>query len=347
TWTRFSPCIIQGTADDRRLVPFPRRRKPRIMKVQDRRSGRRRDSRSSLSGDVTMLRTRPWLLFPALLAGWLAAVPAWAGTPEIRDEAGFFSAETVQKAKELVRQIKDRHHEDVDVETYKSPPADKLERVKAMDKGARREFYAEWARERARERDLHGVFILITREPGHLTVGKAGTGRRFTNADRDRVEAHLLAAFKAKEYDKGLLEALHMIDSAMASHGAAAAPSSGRAAPHTAAAPHAGGGSGLMGFLCIALGVILGIWLVVGLIRAFPGAGRRGWGGGCGGCGGGGGGGFMSGLFGGLFGAMAGSWLYDTFFHGHSSAAYGGEPPAAPYDRGPDDDFSSSGGDFG
>src|SRR5207245_2649483 len=74
-----------------------------------------------------------------------------------------------------------------------------------------------------------------------------------------------------------------------------------------------GVGSGIMGLICFGIVAALGIWLVIGLIRAFTGS----MGGGGYGSGGGygpvygGGGGFMSGLMGGLFGAAAGSFLYD------------------------------------
>ncbi len=53
--------------------------------------------------------------------------------------------------------------------------------------------------------------------------------------------------------------------------------------------------SGLMGMVCIGLVVVLGIWMVIGLIRAFTGAGRGGSYGGGGGYYPGGGGGYYGG----------------------------------------------------
>ena len=123
--------------------------------------------------------------------------------------------------------------------------------------------------------------------------------------------------------------------------------------PAEAEAAQQGGGFNWGGILCIGIVVILGIWLLFGLIRSFTGGGGGGGGmaggGGMGGGYGGGGGGFLSGLMGGLFGAVAGNWMYDRFFHDHSSygggmepRAYGNEGQAADGPR----DVSSSGGDF-
>src|SRR5205807_8678908 len=78
----------------------------------------------------------------------------------------------------------------------------------------------------------------------------------------------------------------------------------------------------IWGWICLGIVVLLAIWLVVALIRAFTGSGSGGYGGGGGGYGGGGGGGgFFPALMGGLFGAAAGMWMYDRFFSGHASAA--------------------------
>ena len=101
-----------------------------------------------------------------------------------------------------------------------------------------------------------------------------------------------------------------------------AVPSRGERAGPPRPTPTAkkGGGTNIMSYVCIGLAVLLGIWLVVGLIRAFTGGGGvrrrvRRW------RLGGGGGGFFPSLMGGLFGAAAGMYLYDSFMGGHSSAS--------------------------
>jgi uncharacterized protein len=225
-----------------------------------------------------------------------------------------------------------------------------------MDKAAREEFYAEWARERARALDVHGILILITREPTYLYVGAVGSDHSFTTEDVSQVKNRMLSDFKSREYNRGLIQTVQTINRVIDLQARRAMPAArtaphGTTAPHGAAAPHAGGaGSGLLGLLCVVLVIGLGIWLVVGLIRAFTGGGMGGgMGPGYGGGYGGRGGGFMGGLLGGLFGGMAGAWMYDQFFGGHSHSAYGGEP-GTPYDTAgtaDNDDVRGSGGDFG
>ena len=92
-----------------------------------------------------MLRVARWVLIPALVAGWLtAAGPAWAITPQVKDDAGFFSPAAVKKANEVIRDIKDRLHKDVVIETFKTVPANKVDQVKEMNPQARNRFFEEW-----------------------------------------------------------------------------------------------------------------------------------------------------------------------------------------------------------
>jgi hypothetical protein len=314
-----------------------------------------------------MSRLLRWALLPAVLAGWVVAVPARAAlVSEVKDDAGFFKPETIQKANREIKEIKDRYKHDVVIETFKAPPADRAEEVKKMDRSARNRFFEEWARERFKGQEVNGIYILICREPPHLQVevGNQTQKKAFTLRDRDRLVQLLMEHFRKKEYDQGLLEGVDFVRKTMAENRADASPAP---APHRGEAPvtppppptHRGGG-GIMGLdcfglLCVGVAAALVIWVIFGLVRAFTGMGRGGYGGGPGYGGGygpgyGGGGGFMSGLLGGLFGAAAGSWMYDSFFHGGGGGglggtAYGGEPGAAPTPE--DTDSSGAGGDFG
>jgi uncharacterized protein len=302
-----------------------------------------------------MLHSLRWTVVPALVLGWLAAVgPAAAVTPEVKDEAGLFKAETVKKANAAVREIKNRYHKDLLIETFQTVPADKVEEVKKMDRAARDQFFEEWMRERARAAEVDGIYVLITREPGHVHVGVGPKTREkaFTTSDRKKLSDLLVARFREKEFDRGLLAAVTFVNDTLRSHvGTAAAPVS-RPARSTAdeRLPQT---SPLVGWICIGLVALVVAWVVIALIRAISGGAGAPGGSGAPGFGGGG---FMTGLLGGLFGAMAGSWLYDRFFGGdyHSggwgaSQAHGAEPGAGGPDAGSDQgqDFTGSGGDFG
>ena len=192
--------------------------------------------------------------------------------------------------------------------------------------------------------EVNGVYILITKEPGHLQieVGNLRTAKAFKMENRDHLEELMLKEFKAKEYDKGLLEGVEYVRKAMDENlkgvkkgerpVPGVVPAGESPGPTTVERPSLFSGGNWLGLLCIGLAVAAVIWVVFAVIRGLS-AGRGGYapggyggpayGGGYGGGGGGGGGGFMSGMLGGLFGAAAGSWLYDRFFHG-GGASVGG-----------------------
>lgn len=311
-----------------------------------------------------------WTVLPAVLLGWIG-IAAAALVAEVRDEGGFFSADATQKANEVIKEIHKDFKKDLLIETIKTVPAEKTDEFKKLDKAGQSKFFKSWARERARQAEVNGVYILVIKDPGHLEVevGNETQKKDFTIANRDELADKLLAKFKdankvkdeadkKKIYDEALLEAVRYVRSTMKTNigttkgsGPVHQPNRepvyvppSRPAPATAS-PWV---SGIGGLLCIGLIILAVGWLVIGLIRAFTGGGGGGGFGGGGGYGGGGGG-FMTGLLGGLFGAAAGSWLYDSFFRGGGmgggwgSSAYGAGPSEEPRDT----DYSGTGGDTG
>lgn len=321
----------------------------------------------------------------AVLAGWLAAAgPAGAVSPEVKDQANFFSADAVKRANEVIKEIRQRHKKDLLVETHLKPPEG---REPGADAKARERFFTDWAVDRARTAGVDGVYVLICKEPSYLriAVGNETRKKAFTDADRDRLGRLLLERFKKREFDEGLLEAVRSVQATLHANvgkskttaGAdswlplgVAAASAGDLADQakTVASDAANQASTLAsdttakastavsgvadhaqswfddwgGWLCIAGVVLLVLWLVRALVRAFTNPGVGGFGG-PGGFGGGGGG-FMTGLLGGLFGAAAGMWLYDSFFSGGSAQA---QTPDAAGGAATDQDYTAGGGDFG
>jgi hypothetical protein len=63
-----------------------------------------------------MARVKPWLIVPALLAGWLVPVglaPAARNVaPVIHDGAKFFSEDAIDKADKKIRDIYREYHKD-------------------------------------------------------------------------------------------------------------------------------------------------------------------------------------------------------------------------------------------
>jgi uncharacterized protein len=304
----------------------------------------------------------------ALVVALIAAAPAVALTPRVKDDAGFFPAKAVDQANEVIREIKEHYHKDLMIETFKTPPGEHAEKVRHMDAAERQRFFANLARERAREEGINGIYVLICREPSHLQieVGNETSRRAFTIEDRKQLRDMLVKRFKAHEYDQGLVEGVEYVRDTLkanlreGTHGGAGGPITPEGPGGQG--PGFGLGGWLFGLVCVGLVVLL---LVIGLVRllgSLAGGSRAGgyapggYGAGGGypapGYGyGGGGGGFLSSLFGGLFGAAAGNWVYDRVFRGGNSG-YGGGYPSGPAgaspdqsDR-PDTDYSGAGGDF-
>jgi uncharacterized membrane protein YgcG len=149
-----------------------------------------------------------------LVLATATASAAWAVVPEVQDGAGFFKPETIAKVNDVLASIGKKHDKDLLIETYATVPTDKVEAVKAMDKQARSQFFQEWANSRAKRRRVNGIYVLITKEPGHVQaeVGHDTQKSAFTGKDRDRLRDILIEAFEKKEYDRGLLEGAQFVE---------------------------------------------------------------------------------------------------------------------------------------
>jgi len=150
-----------------------------------------------------------------IVGGWLgAALPAHAAGPEVKDQAGFFSAATVQKANDELKAIQRLYHAEVLVETFATVPNNKAELVKAMGAAERERFYAGWVKERILAAGDKGIQILITKQPGHAQVGLSDEIKKrqaFTQKDRDDVTNALVADLRKNDADAGLLDALKLV----------------------------------------------------------------------------------------------------------------------------------------
>jgi hypothetical protein len=98
-----------------------------------------------------------------ILAGLLVGGPAPAAGPEINDEGHFFKPETVSKAEAILRNIEEKHHQDVVIETYETPPEGeaKAKELAAASEGERAKYFSRWLIERARAEKVSGVYIHI------------------------------------------------------------------------------------------------------------------------------------------------------------------------------------------
>ena len=156
----------------------------------------------------------PGMVIAAVIGLFLGSQAALAIEPEVRDDAHFFKPETVTKANEQIREIKQKFKKDLLIETFPSVPEGKEEEATSKDLDVKKRFFATWARQRARDARITGIYVLITRKPGHIQVEVGNnTEKVFPRTDRDRLAKMLIDYFKKEDYDKGLLEGIRFVRS--------------------------------------------------------------------------------------------------------------------------------------
>lgn len=319
-----------------------------------------------------------------LLAALLLAMPAHAGKESdrpgelvIHDRGEFFSAEA--KSQAVASFDATLFHGDVKfaIFTFNEIPEAKRDEFRSVNANNRAElgrFFEEWTKELANAEGGRPIAALLYFDGKRYfcrvvsdSVTASDHGRGFSDAKAADVAKCFITALDAAYREKATGAALHVkLDPALADAVHLVANdlknTTSPAANHSGAVQrHGAEERSVLSYICLGACVFLGVWFVIGLVRALFGGGGGGSGGGPGG------GGFMSSLFGGLFGAMAGMWIYNSFFGGgsdlgaaDSTAAAGGDwGDADPYDNGASagdgggdwgDDFGGGdwgGGDFG
>ena len=150
------------------------------------------------------------ILLASLAVAFAATRSATAAEAVIHDGGAFFSEEAISEASDIIRLIRQAYDRDVVVETYAAVPDELRDE---LERDGKEKFYADWLERRAKELGVRGVFVLITREPGRVQVGvdRATRQRVFTIKDREALRETLVAAFKAKEFDRGLLDGMRLV----------------------------------------------------------------------------------------------------------------------------------------
>ena len=279
-------------------------------------------------------------LFAATLLA-VAAQPASAAAPTIKDGGGLFGPAAITEGNRLIGEayLGTQPHKDVAVET-----------VAALAPGATVEQAAEAAFSRER---LDGLLIYIVKAPHKLAVAVGRrTQERFTG--KDQVREAMLARFRSGDYDGGLISGLKLarqglldaFPSGVRPSASVHSPSrSPMVAPRRSNAMEEAGGFSWWPVILIGTGIVIVIMLIrrrsgsSSAMTTMGGAGGTSWnqppGGvpGGGGAFGGNGGGFGRSLLGGAIGAIGGNWLYDRLRgDGGGGHAYGGTERG--YDRG-------------
>jgi uncharacterized protein len=305
------------------------------------------------------------LTAPLAMASKAAGEATHAGQLKVDDQGATFTTDGIKTAKSAFEAVKFQAETHMTIVTWGKVPEKKVseyEKAKG-DRTTLMRFFRDQAKELAKQRNAKGIFVLISRE-GSAVVAiddrQTDVQRGFTDSKLERLQELFTEAFKsaAGKPDKNGPEALQLRDKALLDAvNYVAEELKNTTVPDAAVKNDAVGkvgGMGIGGWICIGISVLLGVWLIVGLIRMFTGGG-----GGYGGPGyGGGGGGFFSGLMGGLFGAMAGMYLYNSLFGSDMSSASAADASADPgsgagagdWDGGGDgggSSYDNGGGDYG
>jgi hypothetical protein len=167
-------------------------------------------------------------LIPALLLSWLAVVGATAASPtdkapskveykKVKDEAGFFKPETLDKVNAIVKEIKEKYGKDFYVETFPAVSPEHAQEVRGMTQAARDRFFQQWAEERAKIADVDGIYVLVGRDPpGSAIVVSPDLASRFTEQNREQLKPWL--PYRGSKYtaDERFLKAAKYVEQVLA-----------------------------------------------------------------------------------------------------------------------------------
>jgi hypothetical protein len=130
----------------------------------------------------------------------------------VADGGKYFSPEAVRKANEEVRDLFRKFGRDLLVETYPGVPDDQAEKVKEMSREEKAKFFADWCRQRIREKEVNGLLILVCRQPTYLYVEPSPGARNVFDKEavKELVDT-LMERFRAKEFDQGLADAVRLV----------------------------------------------------------------------------------------------------------------------------------------
>jgi uncharacterized membrane protein YgcG len=205
-------------------------------------------------------------LSPLFLVGVVLAVAPSPGAAQVKDHAGLFQGQAVQQADQAIREIQQKYHKDLVVETFASiPDKAKGEEVKGLSPEARNPFFETWAKERARELKVDGIYLLICKEPLALEAisGWEGHDQVLRVDPWKPLVQHVLPGFREQKYDELLLETVRFVDTTLGAN-FPKGPIHASARRSEGTAPLWESAAGRIG---IAVAALIALGVVIGLIR--------------------------------------------------------------------------------
>ncbi|MBX9623951.1 MAG: trypsin-like peptidase domain-containing protein, partial [Gemmataceae bacterium] len=130
------------------------------------------------------------------------------------DGAKLFGEEAWKKVGPAAERLLKERKTDLVVETVETPPKDDIEKVRGMSGAERERYFGKLVVERAKADKLAGVYLFVCKTPPFLYVevtegfgGPDDARKRLA----DDLRKTLLAAFRDKKFDEGLMKAINMV----------------------------------------------------------------------------------------------------------------------------------------
>ena len=136
--------------------------------------------------------------------------PAREKALESKDPAKFFGEDAIKKANASAETLFKEKKTDLMVETFAVPPKSDVEKVRAMTPADREKFFREIAQARAKAEKVNGVYILVCKNPGFVTVERNGN-TDLPDELGSKMKNVLLTSFKEKKFDDGLAKAVELV----------------------------------------------------------------------------------------------------------------------------------------
>lgn len=204
-------------------------------------------------------------IYKCLLGFSLILLLCPSSQADVRDGGGFFSPDAIRQANTKIGEINKSFGKDLVIETHPSVPGELQPQLQQL---GQKDFYTQWLTGRAEQLGLDGVLVLITKNPPFIQVGQGGETAKqaFTTEDRNRLRDGLIATFRDRKYDDGLLRAVNFVHKTFESRGPAGAaqartgapaPTAGDPAARTPAQAPAQGGGGISIMRMLMWGILL------------------------------------------------------------------------------------------
>lgn len=126
-----------------------------------------------------------------------------------RDDGKFFGSEALAKTAPAAEKLLKEKQTDFFVETVMTPWKGDAEKVKAMKPDERERFFKELVEERAKEVKLHGIYVMVCKNPSYVHV-YVSHPEDFPPGFGTKVKTALLDEFKQKKFDEGLQKAIDL-----------------------------------------------------------------------------------------------------------------------------------------